>query len=60
VVVISRGSIEANRAKATEHALTTMLVQTDNEVATAYQVAPEASVERRPSRWALGDPAALR
>jgi peroxiredoxin len=39
VVVISRGSIEANRAKGTEHALITVLLQADYEVATAYQVA---------------------
>jgi peroxiredoxin/uncharacterized membrane protein YphA (DoxX/SURF4 family) len=39
VVVISRGSIEANRAKAAEHALVTVLLQADYEVAAAYQVA---------------------
>jgi hypothetical protein len=33
VVVISRDSNEANRAKVTEHALTTVLVQNDNEIA---------------------------
>ena len=37
VAVISRGTIEANRPKATEHGLTRVLLQTDREVAQAYE-----------------------
>jgi len=38
VAVISRGSVEANVAKATEHGLTRVLLQRDREVLTAYGV----------------------
>ncbi len=37
VAMISRGSADANRAKATEHGLNTILLQQDNEVADDYQ-----------------------
>jgi peroxiredoxin/uncharacterized membrane protein YphA (DoxX/SURF4 family) len=37
VVLISRGTAEANRAKVTEHGLRHVLVQQDREVAAAYQ-----------------------
>lgn len=36
VVLISRGSLEDNRAKKKQHNLTTVLMQQDNEVADAY------------------------
>lgn len=38
LAVISRGSMEANRSKASEHGIRTLLLQRDREVATAYQV----------------------
>jgi peroxiredoxin/uncharacterized membrane protein YphA (DoxX/SURF4 family) len=37
VAVLSRGAVEANRAKATEHGLSHVLLQKDREVAQAYQ-----------------------
>ncbi len=38
LALISRGTVEANRAKITEHGLTNVLLQQDREVAEAYQV----------------------
>lgn len=38
VALISRGTVEANRAKVTEHGLTHVLLQQEGEVALAYQV----------------------
>jgi len=37
VAMVSRGSVEANRAKATQHGLNLILLQKDNEVADAYE-----------------------
>jgi len=37
VVLVSRGTPEDNRAKAAEHGLSTVLLQMDHEVASAYQ-----------------------
>src|SRR5262249_14549492 len=37
VALISRGTVEANRAKASEHGLRHVLVQQDREVSAAYQ-----------------------
>ena len=37
LALISRGSVEENRAKGTEHGVTQILLQTDREVAEAYQ-----------------------
>ena len=37
IAVVSRGSLEANRNKATQHNLSHVLMQKDNEVAGAYQ-----------------------
>jgi peroxiredoxin len=37
VAVISRGSVDANRAKSSEHGLANVLLQQDREVAEAYQ-----------------------
>jgi peroxiredoxin len=37
VVLISRGTPQANRSKASEHGITQVLLQTDREVAQAYQ-----------------------
>ena len=37
LALISRGTPEANRAKATEHGITQLLLQTDREVALSYQ-----------------------
>jgi len=37
LVLISRGSVEENRAKAVEHGLTQVLLQADREVAESYQ-----------------------
>jgi peroxiredoxin len=39
VALLSRGMPEANRAKATEHGLTNVLLQPDREVAVAYEAA---------------------
>ncbi len=36
VVLVSRGKVEENRAKAAEHGITQILLQTDREVAEAY------------------------
>jgi peroxiredoxin len=38
ISLVSRGSLEANRAKATEHGLRSVLLQKDWEVSEAYQV----------------------
>jgi peroxiredoxin/uncharacterized membrane protein YphA (DoxX/SURF4 family) len=37
LALISRGSLEVNRSKASEHGITTILLQQDREVAEAYQ-----------------------
>ncbi|HEY7032127.1 MAG TPA: redoxin domain-containing protein [Thermomicrobiales bacterium] len=37
IALLSRGAVEANRAKATEHGLSHVLLQKDREVAQAYQ-----------------------
>ncbi len=37
LALISRGSLEVNRSKASEHGITTLLLQQDREVAEAYQ-----------------------
>ncbi len=38
IATISRGTVEVNRAKSTEHGLTHVLLQEDREVAQAYEV----------------------
>jgi peroxiredoxin/uncharacterized membrane protein YphA (DoxX/SURF4 family) len=49
VALISRGTAEANRAKAVEYGLTHVLLQQDREIAEAYQAAgtPSAVLVRR-------------
>src|SRR5947208_9686190 len=49
VALISRGTVEANRPKATEYGLTHVLLQKDREVAEAYQASgtPSAVLVRR-------------
>jgi methylamine dehydrogenase accessory protein MauD len=49
VALISRGTVEANRPKATEHGLRHVLLQQDREIAQAYQVSgtPSAVLIRR-------------
>jgi methylamine dehydrogenase accessory protein MauD len=49
VALISRGTVEANRPKVTEYALTHVLLQKDREVAQAYQASgtPSAVLVRR-------------
>jgi peroxiredoxin len=49
VALISRGTVEANRPKATEYGLTHVLLQKDREVAEAYQASgtPSAVLIRR-------------
>jgi peroxiredoxin len=49
VALISRGTVEANRSKVTEHGLRHVLLQQDREVATAYQAygTPSAVLVRR-------------
>jgi peroxiredoxin/uncharacterized membrane protein YphA (DoxX/SURF4 family) len=58
VVLISRGTVEANRSKATEHGLRHVLLQADREVAQAYQAhgTPGAVLIRRDGT--LGSPLA--
>jgi peroxiredoxin/uncharacterized membrane protein YphA (DoxX/SURF4 family) len=59
VAVISRGTVEANRPKATEHGLTRVLLQTHREVAHAYQAnATPAAVVVGPD-GAVASPLAL-
>jgi hypothetical protein len=43
VALLSRGSIQANRAKASEHHITLLMLQRDNEINTLY------GVDRTPS-----------
>ena len=52
VALISRGTVEANRAKVTEDGLTHVLLQKDREVAQAYQASgtPSAVLVRRMAR----------
>jgi hypothetical protein len=51
VAVISRGSIEANRAKTDGHNVTQILLQKDREVAEAYSCAgTPGAIVVRPSR----------
>jgi peroxiredoxin/uncharacterized membrane protein YphA (DoxX/SURF4 family) len=59
VAVISRGGPEANRAKSSEHGLSTLLLQQDYEVANAYQAhgTPGAVVVRPDGT--IGSPVAL-
>ncbi len=49
IVLISRGTVEANRPKVTEYGLTHVLLQQDREVAQAYQAygTPSAVLVRR-------------
>ncbi len=49
VALISRGTVEANRPKATEHGLRHVLLQHDREIAQAYQASgtPSAVLIRR-------------
>jgi len=58
VTLISRGTVEANRPKATEYGLTHVLLQKDREVAEAYQASgtPSAVLIRRDA--AIGSPLA--
>jgi thiol-disulfide isomerase/thioredoxin len=48
IALLSRGAVEANRAKATEHGLSHVLLQKDREVAQAYQAngTPSAVIVR--------------
>lgn len=58
VVVVSRGGVEANRAKATEHRLSQVLLQQDREVMAAYQaVGTPSAVVVRPN-GTIGSPLA--
>lgn len=56
VAIISRGSVQANRAKAGRHGLTPILLQTDFEVADAYRAygMPGAVLVDRAGRIASG------
>jgi peroxiredoxin len=58
VALISRGTVEANRSKVTEHGLTHVLLQQDREVAQAYQASgtPSAVLIRRDG--SIGSPLA--
>src|SRR5207253_6722145 len=49
VALMSRGTVEANRPKATEYGLTHVLLQQDREIAEAYQAygTPSAILIRR-------------
>ena len=47
IAVISRGSVEANRAKVTEHGISNVLLQNDREVAQAYLA------HGTPSAWVI-------
>lgn len=59
VTVVSRGKPEVNRAKATEHGLTHVLVQRDREVSQAYKsLATPSAVLIRPD-GTIGSQAAL-
>ena len=55
VALISRGTVEANRPKVTEHGLTHVLLQKDREIAQAYQASgtPSAVLIRRMARLAV-------
>ena len=52
ISLLSRGSLEENRAKSTEHGLTGFLLQKDWEISGAYQVAgtPSAVLVSQPRR----------
>ena len=58
VVLLSRGTVEANRPKATEYSMTHVLLQQDREVAEAYQAygTPSAVLVRRDGT--IGSPVA--
>src|SRR5919206_34249 len=56
---ISRGAPEANRAKSAEHGLANVLLQQDNEVAEAYQVAGTPGAVIVNPNGTVGSPLAL-
>jgi peroxiredoxin len=59
LALVSRGTIEANRAKTTEHGVTSVLLQQDREVAQAYQAhGTPAAVLVQPD-GTIGSPLAL-
>jgi len=59
IALVSRGSRDANAAKAGEHGISRVLLQQDREVSEAYQSAPTPSaVVVRPD-GTVGEPAAL-
>jgi peroxiredoxin len=59
IVSVSRGSVESNRAKATEHGLNTVLLQQQFEVAEAFRAhGTPAAVLVRPD-GTIGSPVAL-
>ncbi len=58
LAVISRGAVEPNRAKSTEHGITRMLLQNEQEVAASYQaLATPSAVLVRPD-GTIGSPIA--
>jgi peroxiredoxin/uncharacterized membrane protein YphA (DoxX/SURF4 family) len=58
VVLISRGTVEANRPKATEYGLTHVLLQHDREVAQAYQASGTPSAVLIRQDGTIGSPLA--
>src|SRR6266536_298612 len=58
VVLISRGTVEANRPKVTEYGLTHMLLQQDREVAQAYQASGTPSAVLIRPHGTIGSPLA--
>jgi peroxiredoxin/uncharacterized membrane protein YphA (DoxX/SURF4 family) len=59
VTVLSRGALEANRAKSVEHGLATMLVQQGDEVADAYEARATPSAVLVRQDGTIGSPVAL-
>ncbi len=58
LALISRGSIEANRIKASEHSITQVLVQQDREIAMAYQAYGTPSAVLIRADGSIGSPLA--
>jgi peroxiredoxin len=59
LAVVSRGEVEANRSKASEHGLTTVLLQKTDEVAQAYQAYGTPSAVLIQADGVIGSPVAL-
>jgi peroxiredoxin len=59
VAIVSRGASEANRAKSTEHGITSILLQQDREVAQEYQTNGTPSAVLVQPNGTIGSPLAL-